>query len=76
MNVLILFFATNRPRPKSLVPHPSETAVKLLIVLFLIASMAFSGIPQSPNPPNKTVSPDLRSRIAEVASGYILLANL
>src|SRR5438105_4525620 len=61
------------PSPKSSVPASLEIIVKFLVFLLLIELIRFSGIPQTPNPPNRTVAPSCRSCSASLQLLKILL---
>ena len=55
--LLIYLFLSNIPRPQSSTPQLLEQIVKFFGPWFLIASIRFDGIPQSPKPPTNNVYP-------------------
>ena len=68
MRLIYLLFSIN-PSPKLSTPQLLETTVWSLVPFSTMASMSFSGIPHSPNPPTSSLSPDSISATAAWADG-------
>src|SRR5437773_3956072 len=76
ITVLIWRVSSSRPSPKVFTPALLLITVRSFVPLRRIASIRFSGMPHSPNPPTMMVAPSSTSATAASALGKTLFTKL